>query len=100
MTASGGLLLLLAAVADPPAGPVPGVRDPVPLLVDGQPVGDLGYLPHLADFDGKGRPDLLLGTRSNGRMRLARNAGKPGEPAFGKPRWFDELNPGVTIPGG
>src|SRR5215212_1908987 len=106
----GCVLGLFAAVgADPPAPPgprpAPGLRDPVPLLLDGRPAAGTGafhpipdgwddtVLPHAADLDGSGRPDLLLGTRHRGRMLVARNTGTPGRPAFGPPRWFDERHP-------
>jgi hypothetical protein len=84
----------------------------VPLLLDGKPAAGRGafrpvtpgrddtILPHAADLDGTGKPVLLLGTRDRGRMMIARITGTPGRPAFGPPRWFDELNPGVTIPAG
>ncbi len=80
---------------------MPGLLPPIPLAAGGTTVTRAGDLfPFVADVDGDGKPDLLLGTRERGRMLFARNAGRPGEPAFGPPRWFDELNPGVTVPGG
>jgi hypothetical protein len=39
---------------------------------------------HLADWNGDGLPDLLVG-HSEGNFLLYRNAGKPGAPAFGLP---------------
>lgn len=92
----GVVALLAGAGADPPAAP--GLLDPIPLTADGKPVTLSGSLyPLVADLGGKGRPDLLLGTQDKGRMLLARNTGGM---AFGPPKWFDELNPGVTIPAG
>lgn len=98
------LLLLLAATvaADPPAPPpVPGLLPPIPLTAGGDTVTRPGSLfPFVGDLDGDGKPELFLGTHERGRMLLARNTGKPGQPAFGPAVWFDELNPGVTIPAG
>jgi hypothetical protein len=97
-----GVLALLATgvAAGPPTPAVPGLRDPVPAVADGEPVVRATLFPFVADLDGDGKPDLLLGTHTKGRMLLARNTGKPGAMAFGPPQWFDELNPDVTIPAG
>lgn len=94
-------LLTAGAAADPPDGPVPGLLLPIPLAAGGDTVTRPGDLfPFVADVDGDGKPDLLLGTGEKGRMLLARNTGRAGELAFGPTLWFDELNPGVTIPAG
>src|SRR3712207_7128757 len=62
----------------------------------------------LADFDGDGKPDLLVGQhtykpegeKSGGRLRIYPNAGERGRPRFGEVIWFDDQNPTGRIPGG
>ena len=56
--------------------------------------------PHVADVTGDGRPDLLVGTRRDGRLLVYANLGRDGAPKFGPPTWLDDALPGVTIPGG
>ena len=64
--------------------------------------------PWFADFDGDGKPDLLVGQLGDargklpgeGRLRIYRNLGRPGRPRFGAPVWFDDLVPTGRIPQG
>lgn len=45
--------------------------------------------PALADWDGDGRRDLLIG-QACGRMRVLRNRASNDHPEFAEPFWFDE----------
>jgi hypothetical protein len=63
--------------------------------------------PWFADFDGDGKPDLLVGQGAfstahseGGRLRIYKNLGEKGRPRFGDPLWFDDLVPTGRIPNG
>jgi hypothetical protein len=71
--------------------------------------GSDNSFPWFADFDGDGKPDLLVGqvgdSRSGklageGRLRIYRNLGAQGRPRFGAPSWFDDAVPTGRIPKG
>ncbi len=63
--------------------------------------------PWFADFDGDGKPDLLVGQGmfssafpEGGRLRIYKNLGEKGQPRFGEAFWFDDLVPTGRIPMG
>jgi hypothetical protein len=64
--------------------------------------------PWFGDFDGDGKPDLLVGQgrfgsahTEGGRLCMYKNIGEKGRPRFaGKPHWFDDLVPTGRIPTG
>ncbi|HVK15985.1 MAG TPA: hypothetical protein VM533_03490 [Fimbriiglobus sp.] len=72
------------------------------------PTGFANSFPWLGDFDGDGKPDLLIGhsrgdrklNGPGGRLRVYRNVGEPGEPRFGVPAWFHDAVPTGRIPDG
>jgi hypothetical protein len=75
---------------------------------DGKTESDNAF-PWFGDFDGDGKPDLLIGqsTRAagrekakgpGGRLRIYKNTGEKGSPRFGDPVWFDNLVPTARIP--
>ena len=75
---------------------------PIPLEVDGKPLVREGYeslFPFVGDFDGDGRPSLLLGTHG-GRLLIYRNAGTKTNPRLTPPQWFDAAVPTGRIPAG
>lgn len=77
------------------------LAQPVSVEVDGQPlVRDELLIPFMGDLDGDGRHDLLLGTRSEGRLLVYRNVGSKGSVKLEGPRWFDETVPTGRIPSG
>jgi hypothetical protein len=97
----GPVCALLAPAGDRPKGD--RLARPVPVEVDGKPLAREGSLlfPFVGDFDGDGRPDLLLGTRDReGRLLVYRNVGSKTSPRLGAPQWFDDTVPTGRIPTG
>jgi hypothetical protein len=101
------LLVVLAAPPEPtprPAGLAPDLAPPVKVATtDGKPIDveRSGHsAPFVGDFDGDGKPDLLVGQFSGGKLRVYRNTGTAKEPKFGNFEWFrasDAL--GTVTPG-
>jgi hypothetical protein len=91
----------------PPADRPKGDRlaRPAPLEADGkrlvrQGTGYALQYPFVGDLDGDGRPDLLLGDRERGRLRIYRNVGTRAAPRLTGPKWFDDLVPTGKVPSG
>jgi len=81
------------------------LAEPVPVEADGQPLvrQRRGYAleyPFVGDIDGDGLPDLLLGDRDRGRLRVFRNVGTSAAPQLAAPVWFDEMVPTGKVPEG
>jgi hypothetical protein len=55
--------------------------------------------PWFGDFDGNGKPDLLVGD-SGSRLRIYHNLGSPTAPKFDVPVWFQDLCPTGVLPWG
>jgi len=77
--------LLLAAVTAgaEPSGPAPDLSPPVRLEAAGQVIesGKVGHAaPFVGDFDGDGKPDLLVGQFDGGLLRVYRNEGTAAAP--------------------
>jgi hypothetical protein len=88
------LALLAARPGTPPrpAGLAPDLAPPVRVTAaDGKPI-DVERSGHAApavgDFDGDGKPDLLVGQFSGGKMRIYRNVGTAKQPKLGEFEWF------------
>ena len=92
--------LLLAGLTETAAAGE--LADPVVLEADGQPIDvEVGHAhPFVADFDGDGVRDLLVGQFGNGKLRIYRNAGTDAEPRFEEFTWFRAGGKLGTIPAG
>jgi hypothetical protein len=93
-------------LAPPFAITIGGARLDAPLDKEGRHLGDNAN-PWFADFDGDGKPDLLVGRGAfstafpeGGRLCVYKNLGAKGRPRFGDPLWFDDLVPTGRIPQG
>lgn len=86
-------LLLLAAAGGPPqpAALAPDLAPPVHVLAAGRPLDverDGHAAPAIGDFDGDGKPDLLVGQYDGGKLRVYRNTAKAGAPRFDTYTYF------------
>jgi hypothetical protein len=103
--ALAGIGLALATLAETPR---PGGRsleqaprrtavvDLPEVILDG--VHGDAMVPQLADFDGDGVTDLVIGMGD--RLLVYRNRGTNGRPVYDRPTWFDETEPSVRLPRG
>ena len=100
---SGPLLLAFLALA-PPAGEDPAreLGPPVRIEAAGRPIDtEVGHAaPFVADFDGDGVRDLLVGQFHEGRLRVYRNAGSNSRPRFDSYTWFRAGGKVASVPVG
>ena len=94
-----GVLCLFAAGA---AGEPPELEPGVKIEADGAPIAvEIGHLvPVVADWNGDGKKDLIVGQFSGGKIRLYTNVGTDDRPVFGK---FEYLRAGgkeISLPAG
>ena len=62
---------------------------------------DVGHAaPLVADFDGDGVPDLLVGQFGDGKLRIYKNVGTAKEPKFDGFTWFKTGEQEARIPSG
>ena len=92
--------LILAAVAAAPAGaapvdphgqPDPELAPPVRIEAAGKPIeaGSIGHAaPFVGDFDGDGKPDLLVGQFEGGLLTIYRNQGTARQPRLSSGQLF------------
>lgn len=87
------ILVFAAVVLAVPACAEDGLAAPVCIEADGKPIdladGTGHAAPLVTDWDGDGLPDLLVGQFQGGYLRIYRNGGKKGAPAFGAHAWFE-----------
>jgi len=82
------LTVLPALAAQDPAIEL---EPPVRLEAAGAPIDvDIGHAaPFLADIDGDGKRELLVGQFGEGKLRIHANVGTKARPRFGEMRWFE-----------
>ncbi len=107
-----GLLLagtsLSLVAANPPAAAATtsataaDLAAPIRVTAGGQPIDvEVGHAaPWVADFDGDGLRDLLVGQFGNGKLRLYRNRGTEKAPEFSTFAWFQAGGADARVPAG
>ncbi len=80
------MLMLMSLTGSPKIELAP----PFVVQAGGKPISvEVGHsAPILADYDGDGLKDLLVGQFGNGRLRIYKNIGSATEPKFDKFEWF------------
>ena len=56
--------------------------------------------PLVADLDGDGKPDVLVGQFGSGKLRIYHNQGSQTEPRFGEFTWFKGGSADGRVPAG
>jgi len=84
------IIMVLALPLSTPAQQAEDLARPVQVLVGGKPIDmEVGHAhPHVADIDGDGLKDLLVGQMGGGKLGIFRNVGTDAAPRFAERRWF------------
>ena len=80
---------------------IDALSDPIPVLVDGQPLDverEGSAAPCVFDYDHDDKPDLLVGERFGGRLRIYRNVGSRDQPKFSAFTLFQDGLPEGCVP--
>jgi len=97
----GGTVLAPAVATADPSGYEFEV--PVRLMAGGEyiSVESPGYAcPTMADVDGDGKPDLVVGQFSDGKMHFCKNIAEEGSvPEFAKAEWIETDGDPARVPG-
>jgi hypothetical protein len=91
-----------AALAAWSAQAAGGLAVPFRVEAEGKPI-DMQYgeaAPAVCDFDGDGTFDLLVGQRSECKLKIFRNQGSNAKPQFGVSAWFQAGGVEASLPGG
>jgi len=76
-------------------------EDPIQIQAGGEPVAveAPGFAcPTLADVDGDGKRDLVVGQFSQGKMHFFKNTGTDTQPAFAKGDWIKTGDKPALVP--
>jgi hypothetical protein len=95
-----GTLLLGGEPAGEPGAP--RLSAPVQIMANGKPISvDVGHAaPFVADIDGDGKAELLVGQFGEGKLRIYPNEGSGSAPRFTNFTWFKAGNATGTVPSG
>src|SRR3954463_9539442 len=97
-----GLLFGYSLLASQAALPLQQLLPPFRVQANGSPIDvTTGHAaPLVADLDGDGNPDLLVGQFSSGKLRLYHNLGSRTEPRFGEFAWLKAGSADARVPAG
>ncbi len=84
------------------AGTATSLAEPVQVLAAGKPISvEIGHAaPFVADLDGDGKAELLVGQFGDGKLRIYRNQGTGTEPRFEQFTWFQAGGKEGKVPAG
>jgi hypothetical protein len=102
MTTHLMVLLAVSFVAPTPAEEPSDLATPVKILAAEKPIDvEIGHAaPFVADFDGDGVKDLLVGQFGGGKLRIYKNTGTNAKPMFQQFTWFQDGSENGCVPAG
>ena len=102
LLAAAVLLFAGLVLADETEAPRPLFKAPVKLECAGEPIDvTTGHAaPHVTDWNGDGKPDLLVGQFGGGKLRLYPNTGTAPEPAYSSFEYVRAGGAEATVPSG
>ena len=100
MKALGGLALAAFAAAAFAETTAPRLAPAAKVLAGREPIDvDVGHAtPNVVDWNGDGKPDLLVGQFGGGKLRVYLNRGTKTEPRFGDFQWVQAGRRDATVP--